>query len=124
MTDDLDKFLNELTREVGAGVASRPDADPADLLVPVMGTGDPKSAKTVAEVNASGEETVFVCLKCRDAPTAPIPGATEKRCTSCRSAVWMSPATEGVMNRLANTRILCIQCAGEEAKKANDKGKA
>lgn len=106
-------FLEELRRRNEEAKKARPDVAAEDLIFSIFGDEKPQS---VHEVNERKEPALFACIRCEDASLdCVVNGSTWKRCNFCNSLVWMSPATEQTMNKLVDTKIICLRCMAEKA---------
>jgi hypothetical protein len=78
-------------------------------------------AKKKSQVNGvKSDEDEEVCVACMPATVkSAVPGSTQKKCSSCGIAIWVSPATLSSVAKFPKYRFLCVECLAKEA--AEDK---
>jgi hypothetical protein len=102
------KLLRDIMRRHRRAKRARPDIPDGDMLFSIFGD---EHVETIAEHNASGEPTYFVCLRVATAnPADIVHGSTRLTCTRCGAKVWISPGTRATYNRIPKAEIICEEC--------------
>lgn len=57
------------------------------------------------------EPTKILCGRVGDPHVTLIPGMVTVKCDQCEAAVWLSPASQALRERLKCVGVVCLQCA-------------